>query len=201
MKNRLEKIILDIGCGNNKVKDSIGMDIVDLDQVDLVHDILKTPYPFKNESCKKIYLRHVIEHFTIEDIKIVLSECYRILSKDGILMISVPHAFSLAAYTDVTHKTFFTFNSGKFFDNNHSKSYYNEDSSFNYKLIKIDCTVCWFDWKSRYFKKVDIFLSKLVKRKLLNALKKYYEPSLADRIVRKNSYQFVEIKWIFRKTV
>tara|TARA_B100001250_G_scaffold92747_1_gene77192 strand:- start:14104 stop:14703 length:600 start_codon:yes stop_codon:yes gene_type:complete len=195
------KRILDIGCGNNKVKDSIGMDIVDLDQVDVVHDILKTPYPFNNESFEKIYLRHVIEHFTIEDIKKVLSECYRILSHNGKIVISVPHAFSLAAYTDVTHKTFFTFNSGKFFDYNHSKSYYNKNSNFKYKLIKIDCSVCWFDWKSRFFRRVDKFLSQLVKRKLLNALKKYYKPSLADRIVRKNSYQFVEIKWIFKKIV
>ena len=148
------KIILDIGCGENKVKDSIGMDIVALDQVDVVHDILKTPYPFDNEKFKTIYLRHVIEHFTIEEIKKILSECYRILSNDGTLIISVPHAFSLAAYTDVTHKTFFTFNSGKFFDNDHSKSYYNENSNFNYKLMKIDCKVCWFDWKSRFSRKV-----------------------------------------------
>ena len=156
------KIILDIGCGENKVKDSIGMDIVALDQVDVVHDILKIPYPFDNESCETIYLRHVIEHFTIEDIKKVLSECYRILSHCGKMIISVPHAFSLAAYTDVTHKNFFTFNSGKFFDKNHSKSYYNINSDFKYKLIKIDCTVCWFDWKSRFSRRVSIIVFNVI---------------------------------------
>jgi SAM-dependent methyltransferase len=195
----MEKKILDIGCGENKVKDSIGMDIVALDCVDVVHDALKMPYPFKNESCYKIHLRHVIEHFTIEEIKKVLSECYRILSNEGKIIISVPHAFSLAAYTDITHKTFFTFNSGKFFDINYSKSYYNINSGFKYDLIKIDCSVCWFDWKSRLLRKVDNILSELVKIKLLNALKNKYKPSLADRIVRKNSYQFVEIKWTFNK--
>ena len=195
----MEKLILDVGCGNNKVKDSIGMDIVALDQVDVVHDILKTPYPFDNEKFKTIYLRHVIEHFTIEEIKKILSECYRILSNDGTLIISVPHAFSLAAYTDVTHKTFFTFNSGKFFDKDHSKSYYNTNSNFKYKLIKIDCRVCWFDWKSRLSRKIDFILSNFIKSRLMNALKKNYNPSLADRIVKANSYQFIEIRWVYKK--
>ena len=177
------------------------MDIVNLKDVDVVHDMLNYPYPFKNNSIHTIYLRHVIEHFAIEEIKKIISECYRILSNNGKLIISVPHAFSLAAYTDVTHKSFFTFNGGKFFDKNYSKSYYNTDSNFKYNLIKIDCTVCWFDWKSRLLNKVDNMLSKLTRLRLLNALKKQYNPSLADRIVRKNSYQFVEIKWVFKKEI
>ena len=197
MKNK----ILDIGCGYNKVENSVGMDIAKLKGVDVVHDILNFPYPFNNNTFNAIYLRHVIEHFNIEEIKKVLSECYRILSDDGTLIISVPHAFSLAAYTDVTHKNFFTFNSGKFFDKNYSKSYYNINSNFKYKLIKIDCTVCWFDWKSRFSRELDNILSKLIRLRLLNALKKQYNPSLADRIVRKNSYQFVEIKWVFKKEI
>ena len=65
---RATLIVRDIEKSLALYKDSIGMDIADLDQVDVVHDILKTPYPFNNESCEKIYLRHVIEHFTIEDI-------------------------------------------------------------------------------------------------------------------------------------
>ena len=177
------------------------MDIADLKGVDVVHDILITPYPFNDDSFNVIYLRHVIEHFTIEEIKKVLSESYRILSNEGKLIISVPHAFSLAAYTDVTHKSFFTFNGGKFFDKNYSKSYYNIDCNFKYSLIEIDCTVCWFDWKSRLLRKADNILSKLTRLRLLNALKKQYNPSLADRIVKKNSYQFVEIKWVFEKRI
>ena len=177
------------------------MDIAALKGVDVVHNMLNFPYPFKNNSFRIIYLMHVIEHLNIEEIKKVLSECYRILSIDGKMIISVPHAFSLAAYTDVTHKSFFTFNSGKFFDKNHLKSYYNINSNFKYTLVKTNCRVCWFDWKSRLSRKVDNVLSKLIRIRLLNALKKEYNPSLADRIVRKNSYQFVEIKWVFKKEI
>ena len=191
--------ILDLGCGNNKVKNSIGMDKVELEGVDVVHDLLSIPYPFEENSFKVIYLRHVIEHFKIEDINIILSECYRILSLNGKLIITVPHAFSVAAYTDITHKLFFTFNSGKFFDYRHPMSYYYKKFNINYKLIKIDCNVCWFDWKSKILSKLDYLFSKMAKYILLNAIKNTNKPSLADRIVKKNSYQFVEIKWVFIK--
>ena len=58
--------ILDLGCGENKVTNSIGLDNVNLPDVDIVHDLMDFPYPIENESIDKIYLRHVIEHFTNE---------------------------------------------------------------------------------------------------------------------------------------
>ena len=191
--------ILDLGCGKNKVKNSIGMDKIELEGVDVIHNLLSIPYPFKEQSFKVIYLRHVIEHFKIEDINIILLECYRILSLNGKLIITVPHAFSVAAYTDITHKTFFTFNSGKFFDYEHPMSYYYKKYNMNYKLVEIDCKVCWFDWKSRILQRLDAFLSKIARYILLNAIKNTKKPSLADRIVKKKSYQFVEIKWFYKK--
>ena len=195
MKNK----ILDLGCGKNKVNGSIGMDIASLNGVDIVHDLLSIPYPFKDQSFDIIYLRHVLEHFKIEDIKLILDECSRVLDFNGRLIITVPHVFSIAAYTDVTHKTFFTFNSGKFFDYNHTMSYYNKESNFKFNLIKIDCNLCWFDWKNRIFRKLDYLMSNFARYRILNALKKKENPSLADRIVKKSSYQFVEIKWIYKR--
>ena len=43
-----------------------------------------------------------------------MKECSRILNKEGQLIITVPHVFSLAAFTDITHKSHFTFGSGIF---------------------------------------------------------------------------------------
>ena len=71
----------------------------------------------------------------------------------------------------------------------------------NYKLVEIDCKVCWFDWKSRILQRLDAFLSKIARYILLNAIKNTKKPSLADRIVKKKSYQFVEIKWFYKKKV
>ena len=67
--------ILDLGCGDNKVVGSIGLDCADLPDVDIKHNLQSFPYPFKNESFELIYLRHVIEHFIFEDINNIFNEC------------------------------------------------------------------------------------------------------------------------------
>ena len=45
--------ILDLGCGENKIPNSIGLDNLKLPNVDVVHDLIDLPYPFDNESIDK----------------------------------------------------------------------------------------------------------------------------------------------------
>jgi predicted SAM-dependent methyltransferase len=59
--------ILDVGCGNNKYKGNkgdivIGIDKVKLKGVDVVHDIEKTPWPFKTNEFDCVICSHVLEH-------------------------------------------------------------------------------------------------------------------------------------------
>ena len=90
------------------------------------------------------------------------------------------------------------FNSGKFFDKTHSKSYYKKGHQYDFKLVEIGSKICWFDWKGKFLRKVDLIMSKIANKQLSNALKNIKKPSLADRIVKKRSFQFVEIKCIFK---
>ena len=190
--------ILDLGCGNNKVNGSTGMDIAKLDSVDIVHDLLSFPYPIEDESYDLIYLRHTIEHFTIENIDLILNECHRILKKNGEIQINVPHVFSIAAYTDLTHKSYFTFNSGKFWDKSNSKSYYSDISAI-WNLKRTECSINWFDWKGRFMSYINLKLSNIMEYRIRMALNNRTKPSLADRIVKKYSFQMVEIRWVLQK--
>ena len=190
--------ILDLGCGENKVPNSIGLDNAQLPGVDVEHDLLDFPYPFDNESIDKIYLRHVIEHFAFENINFIMNECNRILKNDGLLVITVPHVFSISAFIDPTHRSFFTFGSGKFWDENSSKAYYKE-FQFKWKLIRTVCRVNWFDWKSYRLKKLNNILSSIIEKRLNKALTSINNPSYADRKVKKLSFQLVEIEWNFIK--
>jgi SAM-dependent methyltransferase len=191
--------ILDLGCGNVKVSGAVGLDNIALPEVDIVHDLLHFPYPIKANSFDTIYLRHVIEHFNIDKINNIMNECYRILTKDGQLYINVPHVFSIAAFTDPTHKQFFTFGSGYFWGKKYQKSYYNEIDS-SWELVNVKCSrITWFDWKHYQFKRLDKFLSSLIRKRINRALRKVNNPSLADRIIRKYNFQFCEIQWMFRK--
>jgi predicted SAM-dependent methyltransferase len=190
--------ILDLGCGDNKVPDSIGLDNISLQGVDVVHDLLNFPYPFDNESFDKIYLRHVIEHFSIEEINQIFREVDRILKKEGDISITVPHVFSISAFIDPTHKSFYTFGSGHFWDRDNPKSYY-KSFSMDWKLLKTSCNVIWFDWKSFQLKRLDKFLSNIVKQRLNKAIQSIKNPCKADRIVKKSAFHFVEIEWNFKK--
>ena len=191
--------ILDLGCGENKVEGAVGLDNIALSEVDIVHDLLHFPYPIKANSFDTIYLRHVIEHFNIDRINKIMNECYRILKKDGQLYINVPHVFSIAAFTDPTHKQYFTFGSGYFWGKKYQKSYYSDIDSC-WELLNVECSqVTWFDWKKYQLKRLDRFLSVMMERRINRALQKVANPSLADRIIRKYNFQFCEIQWMFRK--
>ena len=191
--------ILDLGCGDNKVEGAVGLDNIALSNVDIAHDLLKFPYPIENESFEKIYLRHVIEHFYLNDFEKILNECFRILTSDGVLQITVPHAFSISAFTDPTHKQFFTFGSGHFWDKKYQKSYYNEIDS-SWELINVKCNnIKWFDWKHYQLKHLDNYLSSMMKKRINRALLKVNNPSLADRIIKQYNFQFVEIAWSYKK--
>jgi SAM-dependent methyltransferase len=191
--------ILDLGCGEKKVEGAVGLDNVALSDVDIAHDLLDFPYPIENESYDIIYLRNVIEHFYLNDIEKILNECFRILVLGGMLYVTVPHAFSVSAFTDPTHKQFFTFGSGYFWDKKYQKSYYNDIDSC-WELLNVECNrITWFDWKEYQLKRLDGFLSAMMKKRINRALQKVGNPSLADRIVKKYTFQFVEIRLSFQK--
>ena len=118
----MAKKILDIGCGNHKVKGAIGLDFVKIKGVDIVHDLNKIPYPFKDNSFEVIYANQVLEclETPLDDI---LGELCRICKPKGRIKILVPHALSIGAFSDVTHKKFFTWFTFDYFGLN-EQSYY-----------------------------------------------------------------------------
>ena len=69
----------------------------------------------------------------------------------------------------------------------------------NWELIKTTCKVNWFDWKSYQMKKLNKYFSTIIEKRINKALKSISNPSKADRIVKKLSFQLVEIVWAFKK--
>lgn len=60
MKRKLFGKILDVGCGNNKFPNSIGMDKIKLATVDCVHDMNCFPWPFKENEFNSVLLNTAI---------------------------------------------------------------------------------------------------------------------------------------------
>jgi len=97
---------LNLGCGDDIKKGYVNLDKAKLAGVDIVWDLEKFPYPFKNNKFDEVYCKDVLEH--LQDFINVLKEIHRILKKDGKAIIEVPHFTSVDSYGDPTHKHIFS---------------------------------------------------------------------------------------------
>jgi ubiquinone/menaquinone biosynthesis C-methylase UbiE len=79
---------INLGCGTNIKKGYINVDTEDYEGVDIIHDLNKYPYPFKDNSVDEVYMEHVLEH--LEDQGKTIEEIYRILKKKGSFILIYP---------------------------------------------------------------------------------------------------------------
>ncbi len=95
-------IWLDIGCGIHKTVDCIGIDKIETDCTDYVHDVEKFGIPFSSSTVDGIVMFDVIEHF--EDWKFVMHEIYRVLKPEGTVEIHFPGEKSMGYRYHIDHK-------------------------------------------------------------------------------------------------
>ena len=100
-KNKFKR--LDLGCGQRKQEGFFGVDVCKVSGVDLVHDLTKTPWPFKAESCEEIYSSHFFEHLTGPQRVAFMEEAWRILTVGSKMRIIVPYYASMRAVQDPYH--------------------------------------------------------------------------------------------------
>ena len=102
------KKILDLGCGNNKMEGSLGLDKQKYPCVDIVYDLDKIPYPFKDSEFDYVNCSHIIEH--VAEPFEFLKEICRISKPGAEIRIITPHYTSQLSYSDLTHKYHFGYN-------------------------------------------------------------------------------------------
>jgi ubiquinone/menaquinone biosynthesis C-methylase UbiE len=111
---------LNIGCGNNILPGWVNLDISALPGVGIVHNIEELPLPFPDEYFDEVLCQDILEH--VEYIP-VLRDIFRIMKKDGILSVRVPHFTSKHNFIDPTHKKMFSINTFDFFVKNSFQQY------------------------------------------------------------------------------
>jgi ubiquinone/menaquinone biosynthesis C-methylase UbiE len=108
----LEKVIIDLGCGDTKIQpDAIGVDVLDSPAVDVVGDARGVLGHILDSKVDAILSHHFMEH--VGDVAELLSAIHRVLKIGGYTKITVPHFSNPYFYSDPTHKQFFglyTFN-------------------------------------------------------------------------------------------
>ena len=76
-------------CGNYPLEGWMNYDINPINKDVIKHDIL-TPFNFYDNTVQFINIEHALEHFTVDESYKILKEFYRILSKNGVLRITIP---------------------------------------------------------------------------------------------------------------
>lgn len=112
MQKRSKDIKLNLGCGTQVPEGWINVDyslgsrfakipffrsinrklkLFDLDwnQRIYLHDLTRK-FPWEDGSVDVVYSSHTLEHFTREQGRLFLTECYRVLKRNGIIRIVVP---------------------------------------------------------------------------------------------------------------
>lgn len=98
---------LNLGCGKDILKDHVNIDFVKSPGVDIVFDLNKKRWPFKDNEFDEIFCSHILEH--IDTILDSLNEIYRISKPGAIIKIKAPYYCSSLALGDLTHKNRFCY--------------------------------------------------------------------------------------------
>jgi len=125
---------LNLGCGKDHRKDYVNLDSIKLPGVDIVHNLNKYPWPFKDNTFEEIYCDNVLEH--LDSIIKPMEEIHRISKNKARIIIKVPIFPGVGAAADPTHKSFFTYLTFNYFTPEDSLNYYSK-ARFKIKKRKI----------------------------------------------------------------
>ena len=104
-------MILNLGCGNERIENALNVDIDNTTLADIYIDLDVFPWRWRNNSIEGIYMIHSLEH--LAELDTALDECYRILKPKGFLCIHVPHSSCAGANGCLYHTRTFSYNSLK----------------------------------------------------------------------------------------
>ena len=86
------------------------------------HNLNRLPWPLPSDQFEQCDLYDVIEH--LEDIVAVMEEIHRVCRNGAVVRITVPHFSCANAFTDPTHRHYFSRFSFNYFTGEHEFSYY-----------------------------------------------------------------------------
>jgi Methyltransferase domain len=103
----IKELRIDLGAGSNPREGFISVDKYKMKGVDVVLDIGKEKWPWKDNSVDEAHAAHFLEHLTNFNNKWerthFFNELYRVLKKGAKAQIIIPHWCSNRYYGDPTH--------------------------------------------------------------------------------------------------
>ena len=104
---------LNLGCGKDTKREYVNLDLKQMKGVDVVCDLNRFPYPFRDNLFDEIYCNNILEH--LDDVVGVMEHLHGISNPQAKIVIKVPHFTCQYAFADPTHKHYFTYESFDYF--------------------------------------------------------------------------------------
>lgn len=92
---------INIGSNRKKVEGFTNVDILDLPEVDVKHDVTKIPWPFADGAAHYILMQEFLEHVGFRHTVPILQECHRVLAPGGVLCVQVPDIEAMCRMIDL----------------------------------------------------------------------------------------------------
>ena len=126
--------VLHLGCGLKKLPGAVNVDLVASVQPDLVHNLDQRPWPLPDNHFREVLAYDVIEH--LDDIVGTMEEIHRVCTDGAIVKLTVPHFSCANAFTDITHRHYFSSASFHYFTGENEFPFYSA-ARFERKVSKI----------------------------------------------------------------
>ena len=133
--------ILDVGCGINKYPGSIGLDRNPRSAADVIGDLDRFPYPFRDGAFDSLRAIHVIEH--VSDVIRAMEEFHRVVRTAGRVVIVTPHYTDFSSFCDPTHRWHLNSFSFRYFGENHGGFGYYSDAKFREISVRVKLLAFW----------------------------------------------------------
>jgi SAM-dependent methyltransferase len=133
--------ILDVGCGINKFPGAIGIDRNPASRADVLCDLNRFPYPFRDGSFDEIRAVHVIEH--VADVVTAVEEFHRLARPSGRIFIVTPHYTDFSSFCDPTHRWHLNSFSFRYFGNDHGGFGYYSARRLNEISVRLKLLALW----------------------------------------------------------
>lgn len=133
--------ILDVGCGLRKYPGAIGVDRNRASRADVLADLDRFPYPFRDNAFDEVRAVHVIEH--VADVVRSIEEFHRLLKPGGRLYVVTPHYSDFSSFCDPTHRWHLTSFSFRYFGPDHGGFGYYSPARLREISVRVRLLAFW----------------------------------------------------------
>jgi SAM-dependent methyltransferase len=133
--------VLDVGCGVNKFPGAVGIDRNPRTKADVIVELDRFPYPFRDGVFDEVRAIHVIEH--VSDVIATMEEFHRLLRSGGRVVLETPHYTDFSSFCDPTHKWHLNSYSFRYFGEDNAGFGYYSGARFREISVRVRLLALW----------------------------------------------------------